>query len=75
MSENMRYFAEEDIIHIEIKPGPEAASVELSPNITIEMDSEGEIIGIEILEASKYIRDNLLETIQGKLLQSETSPH
>ncbi len=66
----MQYFEADDIIHINIQDGPEAKSVELSPNITAELNAEGEIIGIEILHASAYIRDNVLETVQGKLLQN-----
>ena len=65
----MQYFESEDVIHINIQDGAEAKSVELAPNITVELDANGEIIGIEILHASTYIRDNVLETVQGKLLQ------
>ena len=64
----MKYFPKEDVIHIKIKDGPEANSVELSPNITAELDEKGEIIGVEILNASSYLRDNVLESVQAKLL-------
>lgn len=64
----MKYFEAEDILHINIQDGTEEKSVELSPNITAELNAEGEIIGIEILHASSYIRDNVLDTVQGKLL-------
>lgn len=66
----MRYFEKEDILHINIQEASEERSVEISPNITVELDGQGQIIGIEILQASSYLRDNLLETVQGKLLQS-----
>lgn len=69
MSEDMRYFPSEDVLHISIHPGPESGSVEISPNITAELNEEGELIGVEILEASKYIRDGILESVQAKLLQ------
>ena len=65
---NMRYFESEDIIHIMIKEGRETGSVEISPNITAELDGDNKIIGVEILNASTYLRDNLLDTIQAKLL-------
>ena len=65
---NMNYFERDDIIHIKVKDGDEAGSVELSPNITAELDEENEIIGIEIIGASKYLRDNILESAQAKLL-------
>jgi len=69
MSEDMQYFPAEDILHIVIQPGPESGSVEISPNITAELNDGGELIGVEILEASKYIRDGILESVQAKLLQ------
>ena len=69
MSDDMKYFAAEDILHISIQPGPESGSVEISPNITAELNADGELIGVEILEASKYIRDGILESVQAKLLQ------
>jgi len=47
---------------------PEAGSVEVSPNITAELNGKGELIGIEILNASTFIRDSVLETVQAKVL-------
>ena len=72
MSEKMRYFEQEDIIHLVIKSGKEARSVEMSPNITVEMDEKGDMIGIEIQNASRFIRDGLMETIQARLLQENS---
>jgi len=66
----LEYFTDGDIIHIDIKDGKEARSVELAPNITVELDDQDEIIGIEILGASQVLRDSLLETVQGKMLQN-----
>ena len=37
-------------------------SIELSSNITAEYNDKGEIIGIEILKASDFIRDVLAES-------------
>lgn len=66
----MTYFEQEDVLHVLISEEPEASSVELSPNITAELNGQGEVIGIEILHASTFIRDSILETVQGKLLES-----
>jgi len=67
-SPQMNYFQEEDILHLMIASGQEAGSVEISPNITAELNEEGELIGVEILNASTYIRDSIVESVQGKLL-------
>ena len=64
----MNYFKEEDVLHLLISEEPESASVEISPNITAELNADGELIGVEILNASTYIRDSILESVQGKLL-------
>lgn len=66
----MTYFQQEDILHVLISEGDEAGSVELSPNITAELDEQGALLGIEILAASAFIRDFLLDTVQAKLLSS-----
>ena len=64
----MAYFEQEDILHLAITDGPERDSMELSPNITPELNDEGELIGIEILNASAFIRDSVLESMQEKML-------
>lgn len=65
----MSYFAEEDVLHLVISDDPEAGSVEVSPNITAELNAQGELVGIEILDASTFIRDSLLDTVQCRLLE------
>jgi uncharacterized protein YuzE len=64
----MAYFKEEDILHLVISDEKETNSIELSPNITAELNENGELIGIEILEASSFIRDSVLEAAQAKML-------
>ena len=48
----MVYFEKEDILHLAISEEPESNSLELSPNITAELNADGELIGIEILNAT-----------------------
>ena len=45
----MLYFEKDDILHLAISDEAEAGSVELDPNITVELNDKGEMIGIEIL--------------------------
>jgi uncharacterized protein YuzE len=65
----MAYFEAEDVLHLAISDDPEADSVELSPNITAELNAAGELVGIEILNASTYLRDSILDSAQAKMLQ------
>lgn len=67
------YFEKEDILHLVVSEDKEANSVELSPNITAELNTKGELIGIEVLNASIYLRDFFMQTAQAKLLNL-TSP-
>jgi uncharacterized protein YuzE len=64
----MFYFEKEDILHLVMSEEEEASSVELSPNITAELNAQGELIGLEILQASTFVRDSILEAAQAKLL-------
>jgi len=69
----MTYFEENDVLHLLISEENEAGSVELSPNITAELNDKGDLIGLEILNASTYIRDSILETAQAKVLSISSS--
>ena len=64
----MKYFKEEDVLYLILTEEKEASSIELSPNITAELNDKGELIGLEILDASSFIRDSILETAQAKML-------
>ncbi len=64
----MAYFEQEDILHLAISDEPEMGSMELGPNITAELNNDGELIGIEILNASAFIRDSVVESLQAKML-------
>ena len=65
----MEYFEKEDILHMAISDEPEAGNVELNPNITADLNSKGELIGIEILNASDFVGDSILESAQAKILK------
>lgn len=65
----LAYFEQEDILHLALSEEPEAGSVEISPSVTAELNEQGELIGIEIVNAREFLRDIILETVQAKLLQ------
>jgi uncharacterized protein YuzE len=64
----MAYFEKDDVLHLAISDEPEAGSVEVSPNITAELNAKGELIGIEILSASQFIRDSVIDSVQARML-------
>ena len=65
----LSYFEQEDILHLVISEEDEAGSLELSPNVTAELNERGELIGIEILNASMFVQETFVEGAQAKLLQ------
>ena len=65
----LNYFPDQDIIHLVISEENEADNVEISPNITAELNQDGELISVEILKASIFLRDFVLETALAKLLK------
>jgi uncharacterized protein YuzE len=67
---NLTYFEKEDVLHLVISDEAEANSIELSPDITAELNEEGELIGVEILNATAFLRDSIMESIQFKMLQT-----
>lgn len=58
----MTYFEKEDILHLVISDESESDSIEMSPNITAELNDDGELIGIEILNVSAFIQETVLDT-------------
>ena len=64
----MIYFDKEDILHLVISEEPQSGSLELSPNVTAELNDNGELIGIEILNASTFIQETVLDKGYAKKL-------
>ena len=65
----MVYCEAEDILHLVLSEEQEANSVELSPGVTAELNDKGEMIGVEIFNASVFLRNSLLESFQFRLMQ------
>jgi len=65
----LHYFEIEDVLHLLISEGEESQTVEISPHITAEINAQGELIGVEILNASQFLRNFVLESVQAKLMQ------
>ncbi|MFQ5569821.1 MAG: DUF2283 domain-containing protein [Rhodothermales bacterium] len=47
------YFPETDTLYIELQAGPGADAREVAPNIVLDFNAAGEVIGIEIEHASE----------------------
>ena len=63
----VKYYPEDDVLYVLIQAGEEAKSVEIEPGVTAELDKDGELIGIEILDASQYLRKLIQERLEPQL--------
>jgi uncharacterized protein YuzE len=52
----INYDYESDILYIATKKGVEEEFIEVAPGISVELDDRGQVIGIEILNASKCLK-------------------
>jgi len=59
------YDDEEDILYL-AKEGKEAEVVELSPGVNMELDGNGNLIGVEVFKASLMFKD-VLKLMEKKL--------
>jgi len=57
----IQYFPEDDVMYIDLSDKPSVESEEIVPGIVVDFDEEGNPVGIEISNASKSIRFDLLE--------------
>ncbi len=70
---SVKYYPENDVLHVLIEAGEEASSVEIEPGVTAELNKSGKLIGIEILDASKYLRKLVQQRWEPQLRQRMAS--
>lgn len=52
----VNYDTKADVLYIVTRKGAEEESVEIAPGVSVELDEKGEVIGIEILNASRFFK-------------------
>ena len=63
----MKYYPENDVLYVLLQAGEEAKAVEIEPGVTAELNKRGKLIGIEILDASKYLRKLIQQRLEPQL--------
>jgi len=61
----MWYDEEIDILYLSIKEGESVDSEEVGENIRIEYNKDGEVVGLEISDISKYLAKYIAEKLEG----------
>ena len=62
----IRYDAKADVLYLFSEEGEISRSVEVSPGITVEFGDAGNILGVEILRASKLFTEKVIATLHAK---------
>jgi uncharacterized protein YuzE len=66
----VHYDQKTDVLYVRFHKRIEKEFVEVFPGINVELDSEGKIIGIEILNASKILKP-VIDFNQKKVVESK----
>jgi uncharacterized protein YuzE len=72
MSLKVKYESQVDVLYL-ITEGQEEKVVEIYPGANLEMDADGELIGMEIPQASKMLKEvigPLMQKVAGEKLNS-----
>ncbi|MCD6318229.1 DUF2283 domain-containing protein [Candidatus Aerophobetes bacterium] len=62
----IRYVKDIDILDIELQKGKFEYSEELAEGIVLDIGKEGKILSIEVIDASKRLRENTVKKITDK---------
>jgi uncharacterized protein YuzE len=62
----VRYDAKSDVLYLLCDEGEMARSIEVSPGITVEFGDAGNILGVEILRASKTLTEKVIASLHAK---------
>jgi len=68
------YDSQADILYIELRGEPAADSVDIEEGVTAELDDQGHIVGLEILDAGQRLGHDQLRSVTLKDLAWEPVP-
>ncbi len=55
----VKYDPSSDVLYIATREGVEEEFTEVAPGVNVELDKKGHVLGVEILRASRTLRDFL----------------
>ena len=67
----IHYYSDTDSLYIDLKSRPGSDSREIADGIVVDFDSDGNVVGIDIQEASKKLDLRTLETISFPVIQTK----
>jgi uncharacterized protein YuzE len=66
LESNVRYDTEADVLYLVCDEGEITGSIEISPGITVEFGDVGNILGVEIIRASKVLTEKVIASLHAK---------
>jgi uncharacterized protein YuzE len=60
----LHYYPKSDVLHYLTREGEQFGSREVAPGVTLELDERGKVIGIEILDASRFMHALVLKQLR-----------
>jgi uncharacterized protein YuzE len=66
LESNVRYDTEADVLYLVCDEGEITGSIEISPGITVEFGDAGNILGVEIIRASKVLTEKVIASLHAK---------
>ena len=70
---NITYDHEVDVLYIQLTDSKPARGVDIEEGVTVDIDQEGHLVGIEILDASERLGKEQLHSVTLKDLAFEPS--
>jgi uncharacterized protein YuzE len=64
----IKYVKDIDVLNIELQEGKFAYSQELAEGVILDLSQDGEILGIEIIDASKRLQREIAEKMSQRYL-------
>lgn len=65
----VNYDAQSDVLYLGARSGIEEEQVEIAPGISAELDGAGQVIGVEVLNASQIFK-GVTKSLESKSLQA-----
>lgn len=59
----LHYYPETDSLYIELKAGPGSETREVAAGINVDFDASGDVVGLDIDQASRKLDLSTLETV------------
>jgi len=67
----VNYDPDSDVLYIVAQEGEEEEFVEIAPGVNVELDAEGKVVGVEILNASRFL-SSIINPLHQKQMQLQS---